>query len=563
MGEMEFAVRFEAREAELRDKWCAVFGSEVGLAGFRAALSEAYEARPAALRVLDRKRPAADRWFADAAYRGVFLDIDDLGGSLAEAEGVLPYFGEAGMSLAELRVAPEPGPALEHFAAACREEGIDLCVPFRLDAVPADDAWVTEAAAGDAAAARHFFLFDGWEVPAVYEQTLPGGTGHFVWSEALGRVVMCQTGAGFYDLNYGEPAVLTGMLARLFSLADAGVAMVRLQGTDRLWKAPGTNGRGLPENARVLALIRLACELVCPSFVLAGPAEPAGVHLATDETLPDELWNALAMQDGRLLKDHLKQTAGFPALRSARRLQPLAWRLDYARLAGFGMAEEAHKHFLNTYYTGAFPGSSATGVWTPAGICGSAAQLAGLAKAQAAGDEEAAAQASHLLQMLTAVLMTLPGVPMVAAGDEFGGVEHWDEAAGRSHGAFSELLAGRRNDATSVQAELFWKLAELADIRRENPCFAERAEVSFPEVFNDNVLAIRRQMGPSVLLGLFNLSREEQMVWLDEDAPYTDALTGEETAVRGLKLSPQAWRWLTQGDTREEEDGPVWTLDDL
>ena len=572
MSDREFLDRLEACRGELTSVWCAVFGSEGGLESFFGAMSQAYEARPAALRVLDRKRPAAQKWYLDAAYRGALLDIADLGGSLAEAEGVLPYFAEAGAGLAELRVSPPAGPELSHFAAACREEGLDLCVPFRLDAVPADDPWVKEAAAGEAGARRRLFLFDSWEVPGIYEQTLPGHGGHFVWDEALGCVAMSQTGGGYYDLNYADPAVITGMLARMFALADCGVTMVRLTGTDTLWKTPGTNGYDQPENAKLLALLRLACGLVCPSLVLAGAPLPsaapgraaaAACHLLADDRLADDLWNTVAMQDARLLTKHLRATNGLPALRYLRRLQPLSWQLDYTFLAGLGMGEEAHRHFLNTYFTGAFPESAATGLWTPEGIWGSAAQLAGLTRAEQSADEQAAAKASSLLQMLQAVLLTVPGIPVTAAGDEFGGAEEWDEAEGRSHGAFSQLLAGQRNDATTVQAELFWRIQELADIRAQNPCFGERAEVSFPEVFNDHVLALRRKLGTSELLALFNFSREEQMAWIDEDEPYADALSGGEVVPRGLKLPPQGCLWLTRGQTREEDEGPVLTLDDL
>ena len=51
--------------------------------------------------------------------------------------------------------------------------GMALCFDFVLNHVSEEHAWAKAAVAGDPVARSRFFIYDNWDIPRMYEQTVP------------------------------------------------------------------------------------------------------------------------------------------------------------------------------------------------------------------------------------------------------------------------------------------------------------------------------------------------------------------------------------------------------
>ena len=75
-----------------------------------------------------------------------------------------------------------------------------------------------------------------------------------------------------WDLNYSNPVVFNEMVCNMLYLVNQGVDGVRLDAVPYIWKQLGTNCRNLPQVHTLARMIRMACEIVCPSVLLLGEA---------------------------------------------------------------------------------------------------------------------------------------------------------------------------------------------------------------------------------------------------------------------------------------------------
>ena len=82
-----------------------------------------------------------------------------------------------------------------------------------------------------------------------------------------------------WDLNYANPVVFNEMAGNLLYLVNQGVDVVRLDAVPYIWKQLGTSCRNLPQVHTIVRMIRMICEIVCPSVLLLGEVvmEPARV----------------------------------------------------------------------------------------------------------------------------------------------------------------------------------------------------------------------------------------------------------------------------------------------
>ena len=73
-----------------------------------------------------------------------------------------------------------------------------------------------------------------------------------------------------WDLNYANPIVFNDMTENMLYLANRGINVIRLDAVPYIWKELGTSCRNLPQIHTLVRLMRLACEIVCPSVLLLG-----------------------------------------------------------------------------------------------------------------------------------------------------------------------------------------------------------------------------------------------------------------------------------------------------
>ena len=304
---------------------------------------EAAAARPALLRLLDRRREIDPVWFQRSRMIGYVCYADRFAGSLRGIRHHLDYLAELGVTYLHLMplLQPRDGDSdggyavadygavdprlgsmadLEVLAAELHGHGMALCIDLVLNHTAREHEWARKALAGDPACREMYLIYPDRTIPDAYEATLPEvfpdtAPGSFTEVPGLGWV-WTTFHEYQWDLNYANPAVFRHMLATMLSLANRGVDVLRLDAAPFLWKRPGTDCQNQPEAHLLLQAFRALTRLAAPGLVLKAEAivgpemlvQYLGAHdryqpecdLAYDNQLMVMLWSTLATRDVRL-----------------------------------------------------------------------------------------------------------------------------------------------------------------------------------------------------------------------------------------------------------------------
>ena len=603
----EFHDRFARHQAELTRLYNELYHHDTAAFDrFADMLCAAYEARPEALKDMDRAREADPDWYKGHELVGMLLYVNAFAGTLNGVRERLDYIQDCGVNYLHLmpllespagrsdggyavsdfrKVQPELG-TMEDLAALandCHERGIAVCLDFVMNHTSEDHEWAKRARAGEKAYQDRYFFYEGWDIPNAYEQTVPQvfpttAPGNFTWCPEAGQVVMTTFYPYQWDLNYANPAVLRDMTDNMLNLCNHGVDVVRLDAVPYIWKALGTNCRNLPQVHTLVRIMRMVSEIVCPGTLLLGEVvmEPSKVvpyfgdldrpecHMLYNVTTMATLWHTVATGDVRLLKHQMGQVFALPKeytfLNYLRCHDDIGWGLDYPYLRQFGQEEIFHKKYLNDYLTGFFPGSTARGELynddprlMDARLCGTTASLCGIEAARQRQDGEALEQAIRLDQMLHAFMFTLSGVPVLYSGDEVGRENDYsyhrdplkrEDSRYLHRGDMDWALAAQRTDKATVPGRLFSAIRKMEDMRFMCPVFDREADTWLLNTDNDAVLGIGRYYRGKKLLAVFNFSREKQTAWLKETEDYTDLMTGQPRYAGAVSLSAGDFAWL-------------------
>ena len=605
--EPTFAARFARHEDELKWLFCELYHNNMkAYEAFTEMLHRAWQARPEALRALDRAREAEPDWYRDQKRVGLQIYVDAFAGNLRGVRDRLDYVTECGVNYLHLmpllespagrsdggyavsdfrRVQPELGTMedLAELAEACHDRGIAVCLDFVMNHTSEDHEWARRARAGEEAYQRRYFFYDTWDIPNAYEQTVPQvfpttAPGNFTWCEEAGKVVMTTFYPYQWDLNYANADVLTDMTENMLFLCNRGVDVIRLDAVPYIWKALGTSCRNLPQVHTLVRMMRMACEVVCPGTLLLGEVvmEPSRVapyfgtpqkpecHLLYNVTTMATLWHTVATKDVRLMEHQLRQVFALPRmytfLNYLRCHDDIGWGLDYGFLAGLGQSEIPHKRYLNDFLTGRWPGSFALGELYnddprlgDARLCGTTASLCGVERARRDGNAEALDQALRRDEMLHAFMFTLSGVPILYSGDEIARENdngyHADpmkreDSRYLHRGRMDWDKAALRTRPDTPEGRIFQAVRRFETLRAEHPCFSAEADVWLPETGNEHVLGMGRYCMGEKLLALFNFDDEEQMAWIHDPNRYTDLLTGEEKDAGAVRIPGGGFCWL-------------------
>ena len=598
----DFTRRFAQKEAELRSIYLGLYHDEKAYDYFCSMLERMYQGRQESLRKLDAQREKNPHWYKDQKMLGMQIYTQCFGGTLNGVQAHLDYIQESGANYLHLmpllespkeksdggyavsdfrKVQPELGTMedLSSLAEECHKRDMVVCIDFVMNHTSDEHIWAKRAKAGEEECQQRYFFYDNWDIPNLYEQTVPQvfpttAPGSFSWCPEVGKVVMTSFYPFQWDLNYANPTVLNDMTENMLFLCNQGIDVIRLDAVPYIWKQLWTNFRNLPQVHTLVRLMNLAAAIVCPGTLLLGEVvmEPDKVapyfgtpdspecHMLYNVTTMCTTWHTVATQDTRLLRRQMDTIFALPSqytfLNYLRCHDDIGWGLDYDYLRQFGVKEVAHKKFLSDYFQGKCFGSEARGELYnddprlgDARHCGTTASLCGM--------ESGSEQSLNLNIMLHAFLLTQSGLPILYSGDELGQLNDYsyhddpikrDDSRYLHRGNFDWAAAEKRSTNP-----LYTALLRLEAIRKEEKPFHADADVWALEPKNHHSLAIGRYYQGEKLLALFNFGRAPQTAYLEEGETYTDLLTGEKLTAEAVAMKPYEFRWLMLRYPQEKE----------
>ena len=604
MASKEFENRLQKRLDELKWLYYELYGDDQSFQYLLSLIRKFYSERAASLKKLDRQREKSPDWYRGNDIVGMMLYVDNFAGNLRGVIEKLDYFTESGVNYVHLmpllespkehsdggyavsdfrKVQPELGTMddLRELTELCHKRGISCCLDFVMNHTSDEHEWAKKARMGDMSARSRYFFYDNPDIPNEYEKTVPQvfpttAPGNFT-KLASGDIVMTTFYPYQWDLNYSNPMVFNDMTANMLYLANAGIDVIRLDAVPYIWKELGTQCRNLPQVHNIVRIMRIICEIVCPSVLLLGEVvmEPSKIapyfgtvekpecNMLYNVTTMASTWNSVATRDVRLLDRQMNQLAQMPKncvfLNYLRCHDDIGWGLDYDWLRERGMEQAPHKKYLNDYFVGKFNGSVSRGelynddpVLQDARLCGTTASLCGIEAALWDKDEKALDLAIDADIMLHAFMFTQSGIPVIYSGDEVGQLNDYMYHADINkkfdsryihRGKFDWKLAQERKKADSYQGRIFSALRKLETLRAENAVFGARADFYPVDTGSQSVLGICREYKGDRLLALFNFCEREQTVFFDTETAYTDLYTGEESESVQAVLKPYGFVW--------------------
>jgi amylosucrase len=565
--------------------------------------------RPAELKALDGQREADPLWFQSEKMLGGVCYVDLFAGGLEGVRAKIPYFKELGLTylhLMPLFLAPEGendggyavssyrqvNPALGalnqlvSLAAELRREGISLVLDFVYNHTSDEHEWARCAQAGDAECQEYYYIFPDRTMPDAYDSHLREifpdvRRGSFTFRPDMNRWVWTTFHSFQWDLNYRNPAVFNRMAEEMLFLANVGVEVLRLDAVAFAWKQLGTVCENLPEAHMLIQAFNALARIAAPALLFKSEAivhpddvaryiAPHECQLSYNPLLMALLWETLATRQVRLLRHSMQNRFKIhPAcawVNYVRCHDDIGWTFSDEDAAYLGIRGFDHRQFLNSFYTGQFPGSFARGLpfqFNPATrdmrISGTCASLAGLEKALR---EETGAQvelAIRRILLIHSVILSIGGIPLIYLGDEIGTLNDYgyrddpdkaDDSRWVHRPAADPERYARRGDENSVEGQVFARLRWLIELRKQHPVFG-KGETEIIDAGNPRVFGyVRRFEGERVLV-LANFTEAEQRITANDlrihglSYTFTDLATGQQfTSDTDLVLEPYRFIWL-------------------
>ena len=603
-----FKKRLERHHDELRWLYMELYNNGDMFAELCDKMRTFAVERDTDLLAMDKEREANPTWFRGNDMLGMMLYIDNFAGNLKGVKEKLSYLSscnvncihlmpflespkgrsDGGYAVADFRkVQPELGKMedLKDLARACHKKHINLCMDFVMNHTSEDHEWAKKAREGDGEYMSRYFFYDNLAIPTEYDRTVPQvfpttAPGNFTYLDKMGYYVMTTFYPYQWDLNYKNPRVFNEMMYNFLYLANQGMDIIRIDAVPYIWKELGTQCRNLPQVHTIVRMMRMICEIVCPSVLLLGEVvmEPEKVvpyfgtvekpecHMLYNVTTMATTWHSVASRDIRLLKKQMDIVNSLPKdylfLNYLRCHDDIGWGLDYATLKDWGMREVEHKRFLNQYFTGKYEGSVSRGelynddpVTQDARFCGTTASMCGVESALERGDENSLSAAIRQDLMLHAYMLTQSGIPMLYSGDEIGQLNdasYKEDAAKKEdsrylhRGKFKWDLASKKDKKGTLEERIFSGLAKLEQIRRSRDVFKSDAAVYTYDVKDDSILCILRENEKERFIAIFNFSDEAKTAWMEESGTYENLMTGEKLELVNLTVQGHDFVWASK-----------------
>ena len=552
------------------------------------SLTRAWSQRPADLRALDAAREVDPLWFQSNQVLGGVCYVDLFAGDLEGLRSKVPYFQELGLTYLHLmpffkmpagesdggyavssyREVHPPLGTMAQLAALARDlraAGISLVADLVFNHTSDEHIWAKRARAGEPDFQEMYYIFPDRTMPDAYERTLreifpeehpgaftplhpvrvparvdgvgdapQGGTGEqWVWTTFHSYQ---------WDLNYANPTVFNRMVEEMLFLANQGVEILRLDAVAFIWKRLGTSCENLPEAHTLIQAFNAAARIAAPALLFKSEAivhpdevvryiSPQECQLSYNPLLMALLWNSLATRKVRLLSQALatrfKLEPGTAWVNYVRCHDDIGWTFSDEDAARLGVNGSDHRHFLNEFYRGRFPGSFARGLpfqenlkTGDCRISGTCASLAGLEKALNEEGPREVELAIRRIALLHGLIMTVGGIPLIYLGDEIGMLNDYsyrDHPLHKHDSRWAHRVSAdweayaRRDDLGTLEGRVFHSLKDLIALRKTHTVFSG-GELELIPTENVHVLGFARLYNADRAVIFANFSESEQPI---------------------------------------------------
>jgi maltose alpha-D-glucosyltransferase/alpha-amylase len=489
--------------------------------------------------------------------------LKDGGYDISGFDGIHPDYG----SLAEF----------ERFIGEAHQRGIRVIADLVMNHTSSDHPWFQEARSDPDSPKRDWYVWS--EDPEKYDEVriifVDTEKSNWTWDEQAKAYYWHRFFDHQPDLNYDNPEVREAMLDTLRFWLERGLDGFRLDAVPYLYEREGTNCENLDETHTYLKLVREEIDRNYPDRVLLAEANqwPADVvdyfgdgdecHMAFHFPVMPRLFMALRREDATPIVEILEQTPEIP--------DSCQWGLflrNHDELTLEMVTEEEREYMYAEY---AMDPRAKLNI-------GIRRRLAPLLDN---GRDE--------IELMTAILFSLPGSPIIYYGDEIGmgdnvylgdrdGVRtpmQWtgDRNGGFSTGDFAQIYAPPSMDpvygyqAVNVEAQLRTPTSQLRWMRRfialrkEHPVFGLGEHLPLTPS-NNRIFSHVRRYEDDVILCVHNLARSAQAVELDlseYEGRYPEEMFGRSRFPRIgslpylLTLAPRGFFWFRL-ITEEEHD---------
>ena len=573
------------------------------------SIAKAWFTRLDDLKKLDRKRELDPLWYQSNRSLGAVCYVDLFAGDIERMTEKIPYFEELGVNFIHLmplflvpernndggyavssyrEVAPSLGSmeTLRDFAGLLREKGIHLILDFIFNHTANDHEWANRAISGEKEFQEYYHIFPDRKIPDAYEVTLreifPNEhSGAFTYHQGLDAWVWTTFHSYQWDLNYANPVVFNRMVEEMLFLANIGVEVLRLDALAFIWKTVGTNCENLPEAHILIRAFNQVVRIAAPSMLFLSEAivHPDEVtkyidfgecQLSYNPQLMALLWNTLATREISLLKHAIKERFTIDHrcawVNYVRCHDDIGWTFSDEDARNIGINAYDHRRFLNSFYTGEFPGSFARGLpfqenprTGDARISGTCASLAGLEKALQEETQKEVELAIKRIQLIHAVILTIGGLPLIYLGDEIGTMNDYSYILDPDKANDSRWVHRPRTDwnkmdkrftQDTIQGKVYLGLKKLIDFRNSAETLSA-GSFEIAEVDNEHILGYIRSDASSSILALANFSDYPQTIAANTirlylvGYSYIDLITSTKIDFEELEIEPYGILFLT------------------
>jgi maltose alpha-D-glucosyltransferase / alpha-amylase len=471
-------------------------------------------------------------------FKGLTQKLDYLQGLGVTCLWLLPFFPsplkDDGYDVADYRnVHPSYGTLADfsEFVDAAHERQIKVLIELVVNHTSDQHPWFQRARHAPAGSPdRDFYVWSDTDKTFSETRIIFSDTekSNWTWDPVAGQYYWHRFFSHQPDLNHNNPAVVDAVIDVLRFWLDLGVDALRLDAVAYLCVKEGTSNENLAETHEVLKRMRRELDASYPNRMLLAEANqwPSDVrpyfgdgdecHMAFHFPLMPRMFMALRQEDRHAITEILNQTPDLP---------PTAqWALflrNHDELTVEMITDEERDYMYSVYAND--PQMRING--------GIRRRLAPLVE-----------NSRRRVELLTSLLFSLPGTPVIYYGDEIGmgdniylgdrnGVRtpmQWssDRNGGFSRADPARLFAPPIQDpvygfqAINVEAQerypfslLNW-MKRMVALRRQHPVFG-RGSIEFLGCPNRKVLAFLRRDDHEAILVVVNLSRNVQPAALD------------------------------------------------
>ncbi|MDQ2908794.1 MAG: maltose alpha-D-glucosyltransferase [Candidatus Eremiobacteraeota bacterium] len=471
-------------------------------------------------------------------FRGLTNKLDYIKSLGATCVWLLPFFPspmrDDGYDIADYRaINPAFGTTQEfrQFVRAAHERGLRVLIELVINHTSDQHAWFQRARRAKAGSAwRDFYVWSDSDKKyadcrIIFSDT---ETSNWTWDPIAGQYYWHRFFSHQPDLNFDNPRVIEAILGVMRFWLETGVDGLRLDAVPYLCEREGTGCENLPETHGVLKILRAVLDAEYPDRVFLAEANqwPEDVrpyfgdgdecHMAFHFPLMPRMFIAIAEEDRYPIVDIMRQTPDIPPS-----CQWAIFLRNHDEMTLEMVTERERDHMYRIY---ASEPRSRINV-------GIRRRLAPLMEND-----------TRRIELLTGLLLSMPGTPIVYYGDELGmgdniylsdrdGVRTPMQWSIDRNGGFSRADPARlflppiadpvygyatvnvESQSRSPSSKLNW-LRKLIGVRQGYKVFG-RGTLRFLSPSNRKIIAYVREYENEHVLCVANLARSAQQVALD------------------------------------------------